>query len=138
MPTEILETERKYEAQPGVPMPALDGLPQVAEVSEPEVETLVAEYYDTDDLRLLKAGATLRRREGGADEGWHLKLPSETMSTPGTAARREFRVPAGQPGDPVPEELTRLIRVHARGAALRPVARVETRRLRRTLRDTAG
>ena len=141
MATEILETERKYEAQPGVPMPPLDGLPQVAEVSEPEVETLVAEYYDTDDLRLLKAGATLRHREGGADEGWHLKLPSETRdetkNDPGTA-RREFRVPADQPGNPVPDELTRLVRVHTRGAALRPVARVETRRLRRTLRDTAG
>ena len=35
MATEILETERKYEAQAGVPMPPLDGLPQVAEVSEP-------------------------------------------------------------------------------------------------------
>src|SRR5215472_3488390 len=136
MATEILETERKYEAQPGAPMPPLDGLPQVAEVSEPEVETLVAEYYDTNDLRLLKAGATLRRREGGTDEGWHLKLPSETTNEPGMA-RREFRVPAGQPGDPVPEELARLVRVHARGAALRPVARVETHRLRRTLRDTA-
>ena len=33
-------------------------------MSEPEQETLVAEYYDTDDLRLLKAGITiLRRRE---------------------------------------------------------------------------
>ena len=137
MATEILETERKYEALPGVPMPPLDGLPQVAEVSEPEVETLVAEYYDANDLRLLKAGATLRRREGGADAGWHLKLPGETKNEPGTA-RREFRVPAGQPGHPVPDELTRLVRVHTRGAALRPVARVETRRLKHTLRDTAG
>jgi CHAD domain-containing protein len=137
MATEIFETERKYEAQPGVPMPPMDDLPQVAEVSEPEVETLVAEYYDSDDLRLLKAGATLRRREGGADDGWQLKLPGETKNEPSTA-RLEFRVPAGRPGDPVPEELTRLVRVHIRGAALRPVARVETRRLRRTLRDTAG
>ena len=62
MATEILETERKYEAQPGVTLPPLDTLPEVAEVSVPETETLVAEYYDTDDLRLLKAGASTRLR----------------------------------------------------------------------------
>ena len=67
MATEILETERKYEAQPGVPLPPLDTLPEVAEVSGPEAETLVAEYYDTDDLRLLKArghAAQESRRRG--------------------------------------------------------------------------
>ncbi len=147
MATEIFETERKYEAQPGVSLPPFDGLPEVAEVSGPEAETLVAEYYDTDDLRLLKAGAMLRRREGGADDGWHLKLPGETGETgeageaaagAGAAARLEIRLPAGTPGDPVPEELARLVRVHARGAVLRPVARVETRRVRTTLRDNAG
>ena len=135
MTNAIRETERKYEAEPGVPLPPLDGLPQVAAVSGPEVETLTAEYYDTDDFRLLKAGITLRRREGGADEGWHLTLPDETA---GTASHRDLRVPADRPGDPVSDELARLVRVHTRGAALRPVARVETRRRRTTLRDTAG
>ena len=147
MATEILETERKYEARPGVTLPPLDTLPEVAEVSVPETETLVAEYYDTDDLRLLKAGATLRRREGGADEGWHLKLPSDPKTGGksdgksdgnGTASRLEIRLPASRPGDPVPDELARLVRVHTRGAALRPVARLETRRRTTTLLDTAG
>ncbi|HMD95252.1 MAG TPA: CYTH and CHAD domain-containing protein [Trebonia sp.] len=146
MATEILETERKYEAQPGVPLPPLDTLPEVAEVSVPETETLVAEYYDTDDLRLLKAGATLRRRAGGADEGWHLKLPSDPKNgrksgkkdSAGAASRLEIRLPASRPGDPVPDELARLVRVHTRGAALRPVARLDTRRRTTTLLDTAG
>jgi CHAD domain-containing protein len=142
MATEILETERKYEAQPGVTLPPLDTLPEVAEVSVPETETLVAEYYDTDDLRLLKAGATLRKRQGGADEGWHLKLPSDPKSggngAAGAASRLEIRLPASRPGDPVPDELARLVRVHTRGAALRPVARLETRRRTTTLLDTAG
>jgi len=135
MATEILETERKYEAEPGTRLPPLDGLPQVAQVSGPEDEALVAEYYDTDGLRLLKAGVTLRRREGGADEGWHLKLPAETADA---GTRTEIQLPADRSGDPVPDELARLVRVYTRGAPLRPVARVETRRRRTTLLDTAG
>jgi CHAD domain-containing protein len=136
--TDMRETERKYEAEPDVRLPSLDGLPQVAVVSGPEIETLTAEYYDTDDLRLLKAGSTLRRRAGGADEGWHLKFPGETTGTAGAASDHEITVPAGWPGDPVPDELARLVRVHTRGAALRPVARVEKRRRRTTLRDSTG
>jgi CHAD domain-containing protein len=132
MTTEILEREHKYEATPGGLLPSLAGLPRVAEVSAPDAETLVAEYYDTSELRLLKAGVTLRRREGGVDEGWHLKLPAAANS------RRELRLPLGRPGDPVPEDLARLVRVHGRGATLQPVARIETRRHRTTLCDQAG
>jgi CHAD domain-containing protein len=135
--TEMQETERKYDAAPGTSLPSLGGLPQVAEVSGAETETLTAEYYDTDDLRLIRAGITLRRREGGADEGWHLKLP-DGARVRGTLSRRELRLPLGRPGDPVPGELARLVLAHTRGAALEPVARVETRRRRTTLRDSAG
>ena len=138
MTTETLETESKYDAIPGTSLPPLNGLPQVAEVSGVESETLIAEYYDTEDLRLIRAGITLRRREGGADEGWHLKLPSDSASARGASSRRELRLPLGRPGDPVPDELARLVRAYTRGAALRPVARVETRRRSRTLRDAAG
>lgn len=154
MTTEVRETEQKYEAQFGAVLPPLGELPQVATVSEPEAETLIAEYYDTDDLRLLKAGVTLRRREGGTDEGWHLKLPDGGEATAGRTAgassRREIRLgldrgdrdrldrrPEGA-NDPVPAELARLVLVHARGASLRPVARIETRRRTTTLRDAAG
>ncbi|MGH3249892.1 MAG: CHAD domain-containing protein [Trebonia sp.] len=143
------ETELKYEAEAAVRLPPLDGLPQVASVSGPETETLLAEYYDTDDLRLLRAGTTLRRREGGADEGWHLKLPEEAAGptrraarAAGPTSRRELRLPLNEPvspqAAPVPDELARLVLVHTRGAALRPVARIETRRSRTTLRDASG
>jgi CHAD domain-containing protein len=154
MTTEVRETEQKYEAEAGVALPSLADLPEVAMVSEPEQETLTAEYYDTDDLRLLKAGITLRRREGGSDEGWHLKLPDSAKRTAGRTAgasrRREIRLTLDQGdrdrvdrrrksgGDPVPAELARLVRAHARDASLRPVARIETRRRRTTLRDAAG
>jgi CHAD domain-containing protein len=160
MTTELRETEQKYEGDAHIVLPPLQGLPGVATVSDPEAETLVAMYYDSDDLRLLLAGVTLRRREGGADEGWHLKLPDDGAGLAGSAreasARREIRMslargdrdrhdrhPEGANGssagrDPVPGELARLVRVHTRGAALRPVARIETRRRRTTLRDPQG
>jgi hypothetical protein len=35
---------------------------------------LEAVYYDAPDLRQLFEGVTLRRRTGGEDAGWHLKL----------------------------------------------------------------
>jgi len=131
MTTITREREQKYETPLGVALPPLSGLPQVTAESGPETATLTAEYYDTDDLRLLKAGITLRRYEGGTDEGWHLKLPDET-------ARREMRVPLDRSGAAAPDELTRLVRVHSRRAALRPVARIETRRRTTTLRDATG
>ena len=53
----------------------MDDLLQVAGTSGPDEEQLEAEHYDTDDLRLIRAGITLRRRRGGDDAGWHLKLP---------------------------------------------------------------
>src|SRR5215831_858570 len=97
MTTELRETEQKYEARPGMVLPPLDDLPRVAEVSGPEDETLIAEYYDTHDLRLLQAGVTLRRRNGGHDAGWHLKLPEAPEGgQDGAPSRREIQVPFGQ------------------------------------------
>ena len=134
MAIETREMELKYEAAPGAALPPLQDLPQVAAVSDPETETLIAEYYDVDDLRLLRSGITLRRREGGADAGWHLKLPAGGKGT----VRRELRVPLDRSGDPVPDDLARLVRIYTRGAGLRPVARIETRRQRCTLGDAEG
>ena len=97
---------------PGQRLPRLDGLPQVAGISGPDEEDLEAEYYDTDDLRLIRAGITLRRRRGGDDAGWHLKLPA------GADTRREIRLPLGQTGRPVPGELAGLVRAYTRGEPL--------------------
>ncbi len=152
MTTELRETEQKFEGDASIALPPLQGLPGVATVSQPETQTLVAEYYDCEGLRLLLAGVTLRRREGGADEGWHLKLPDATAGRVGRAgemtSRHEVRLSLARgdrdrrerpaDGEPVPGELARLVRVHTRGGALRPVARIETRRRTTTLRDAAG
>lgn len=147
MTSETAEMERQYDTAPGTVLPPLTDLPRVADVSGARRETLTAEYYDTDDLRLQRAGITLVRREGAADEGWHLTFGAaggkarkarEAPEAREAPARRELRAALGRPGDPVPDELAQLLLGHTRGAALRPVARVETRRRLRTLRDSAG
>jgi CHAD domain-containing protein len=128
----VTETEAKYDASPGTPLPRLDGLSQVASTVFPDADQLEAEYFDTEDLRLVRAGITLRRRTGGQDAGWHLKLPAG----PGTP--REIRVPLGRAGRRVPAELARLVRVYTRGEPLRPVVQMSTRRRRAILLDHKG
>ncbi|MGO9078517.1 MAG: CHAD domain-containing protein [Streptosporangiaceae bacterium] len=132
MATEFRETEHTYEAPPGTPLPSFDGLPGVAALSEPVEQTLAAEYFDTADLRLIASGITLRRRRGGTDAGWHLKLPA------GPATRTEVRLPLGRSGRRVPGELAALVRVYARGRPLAPVALITTTRQLRVLADAEG
>src|SRR5436190_16332089 len=132
MTVNVNETEAKYDAPAGAGLPRLDGLPQVAATSGPEQQRLDAEYYDTDDLRLLRAGITLRQRSGGNDSGWHLKLPL------GHGTRREIRRPRRGKARTVPTELACLVRARTRGAPLRPVAQVTTIRQRLPRVQEAG
>jgi CHAD domain-containing protein len=132
MATEIRETERKYDVPAGANLPDLAGLPEVAAESGPEEQRLEARYYDTDDLRLIRGGITLRRRQGGSDPGWHLKLPMDDDS------RREIQLPLGRAVQRVPAELATLVRAFTRGEALRPVAKINTVRHRRVLLDEDG
>jgi CHAD domain-containing protein len=132
MTTEITETERKYDAPPGAVLPDLGDLPGVAAETGPQEQRLRARYFDTDDLRLIRHGITLRRRTGGGDAGWHLKLPL------GGDSRTEIRLPPGRAARQVPAELASLVRAFTRGAALRPVAEIDTVRQRQILLDDAG
>src|SRR5580692_3747929 len=115
------ETEFTYEADGDTELPRLDKLPGVRGVRGPDLQQLEAEYYDTADLRLLRAGITLRRRKGGHDAGWHLKLPA------GAGSRDEIRVPLGRAGR-VPRELAELIKARTHGDQLIPVAAITTLR----------
>jgi CHAD domain-containing protein len=130
--TTATETEIKYEAAAGVTLPSFTDLPQVARAEMTAQEQLDADYFDTEDLRLISAGITLRRRQGGHDAGWHLKLPV------GKHTRREIRLPLGRSKHRVPEQLARLVRVHTRGKELKPVARISTARSRQLLLDSDG
>jgi inorganic triphosphatase YgiF len=101
-------------------------------MSPPEVQDLAATYYDTDDLRLIGAHITLRRRTGGDDAGWHIKLPV------GGDTRREVHFPLGPPARAVPGEIAAEVSRWSGGAPLRPVARLETRRTVHRLLGPAG
>ncbi|MGC5412652.1 CYTH domain-containing protein, partial [Streptomyces sp. DT225] len=69
------EIERKYEATDATRLPDLGRVAGVGSVAHEGVMELDAVYYDTEDLRLAAGNVTLRRRTGGSDAGWHLKLP---------------------------------------------------------------
>ena len=73
---EQLETEFTFEPGSDPALPDLSDIAGVATVTKPRVQRLEAVYFDTDDLRLMRAGVTLRRRTGGDDAGWHLKVPT--------------------------------------------------------------
>jgi inorganic triphosphatase YgiF len=127
-----LETERKYDAGPDFVLPGLSAAPGVASVTDPEVDQLSATYFDTDDLGLMAHRMTLRRRSGGSDEGWHLKLPVR----PGT--RRELHVPLSEGTDAVPARLAAMVADITEGKPLRPVALLETARTVRRLMGPGG
>ena len=134
--TASLETERKYALDADAALPSLASLPGLTVRREPMV-TLEATYLDTADLRLLGAGLTLRRRRGGSDAGWHLKIPAPGESASGSQSRTEVRVRTSRNGG-VPASLARLVVGIARGGDLAEVARVTTRREILTLDDETG
>ena len=84
MVTDTREIEMKYEAGPETVLPPLEDLPRVASEAGPNEVKLEAEYYDTADLRLLRAGVTLR---AGA-------VAARTQA--GTSSSRPGRRPAGR------------------------------------------
>ncbi|WP_405537674.1 CYTH and CHAD domain-containing protein [Streptomyces sp. NBC_00075] len=122
------EIERKYESDDSG-LPDLTGVAGVAEVLDKGTAELDATYYDTSDLRLASASITLRRRTGGSDAGWHLKLPV------GPGVRDEIQVPLS---DTVPDELAGLVRARVREGQLVPVVRLRSARDVRDLVDAEG
>ncbi|MFF4354346.1 CHAD domain-containing protein [Streptomyces sp. NPDC001530] len=126
------EIERKYEGPPAdadAGLPDLTGVSGVSGVIDKGVAELDATYYDTPDQRLAAASLTLRRRTGGDDAGWHLKLPVSE------GVRDEVRAPLS---DTVPHSLTGLVRSRVRDADLVPLVRLRSARDIRHLVDASG
>ncbi|MFD2348801.1 CHAD domain-containing protein [Nonomuraea ferruginea] len=78
---------------------------------------------------MARRGVTLRRRRGGADPGWHLKLPKAK------GVRQEIAIPLTRSTKVVPAELAELVRAYTRGAELGVVAELDTRRSVTLLKD---
>lgn len=134
MAVTVRETERKYDLDEDAALPPW---PEPADAAGSQEFVLEAIYFDTADLRLAADGVTLRRRRGGADSGWHLKLPVAAD------CRDEIRVgftrgEAGRRSPQPPDELVRLVHGFTRGRPLVPVAELTTRRRQWRLTDDSG
>jgi inorganic triphosphatase YgiF len=129
--TTHLEIESKFDAEPGQALPDLVGVVGVVATTASAEMVLTASYFDTESLALGSAGATLRRRTGGTDDGWHLKL------SVADGERLEVHRALGRSGTP-PAALTSLVRAMTRGDALVPVATLVTRRVVHQLLDADG
>ncbi|MGW2225729.1 CYTH and CHAD domain-containing protein [Streptomyces formicae] len=125
------EIERKYDVGAAAELPDLSGVAGVADVVDKGVVELDAVYWDTPDQRLAAASITLRRRTGGADAGWHLKLPVSLAE----GVRDEVRAPLSAA---VPRALLGLVRSRVREAELVPVVRLLSARNLRHLVDADG
>ncbi len=132
MTEEHREIERKLRVHALFRLPMLTTVPGVASVERLPTVTLTNHYFDTPDLRLFRWGITLRRREGGHDEGWHLKLP---VAGDASGARDEIRAPL-QPD--LPDSLRRLITAFVREAEPGPLVTLRTERTPYLLRDFEG
>ena len=133
---DYLETEQKYEADADFALPDLSRLGGRTRSTRPHRYYLSATYFDTEELDLIRNRITLRRRVGGTDEGWHLKLPVRKDT------RQELRAPLGH-GDTgsieaVPGRLAAQVEDITAGHPLRPIAILDTERTVVRLTDQAG
>ena len=126
------ETERKFDVETRTVLPNLASAEGVVSVDQPSEFQLEAVYFDTPDHDLARNRITLRRRTGGADDGWHLKLPA------GPDTRTEIREPLGPPGGDVPDPLRTRVRAIVRDRPLAPIVIVNTARREYALRAAEG
>ncbi|MDY7557257.1 CYTH domain-containing protein [Cryobacterium sp. 10C3] len=131
------EVERKYDVDAASVLPPLHELPGVTWVDAPVDQSLDAVYFDTADLTLAAHRITLRRRTGGDDAGWHLKLPSGVDGR-GPDERREVHEPLGSDPELVPAGLQQRVRVLVRDRVLVPVVRLRNHRIVHVLRGDNG
>jgi CHAD domain-containing protein len=130
-----LEVERKFDVDESTVTPSFEGIAAVARVEKTQIESLDATYFDTPKQDLARNKITLRRRTGGHDAGWHLKLPA------GPDARTEIHAPLDASAeDTAPSELLDLVLAIVRDRPVEPVARITTKRESQVLygaQDTA-
>lgn len=122
-----VEEERKYEVPADFSVPDLSSLGRV--VSR-RPRTLRATYYDTADLRLARAGVSLRYRRGDPAP-WTVKLPAEVPGVRHEISR------AGS-ATAIPGDLLDLVTAWRRGAPVPPAAVVRTVRRAYQLHGPSG
>jgi inorganic triphosphatase YgiF len=143
-----LEIEQKFDADSDFERPDFAAVTTGVAAAAPVLHRLSATYFDTADGRLQAAKITLRRRTGGTDAGWHLKLPAggpTASAVPaGVSARREVHEPlecAGTDGagaPVVPVRLASRVAEVTGGLPLAPIAILVTERTVVTLTSADG
>jgi CHAD domain-containing protein len=113
------EQEDKYEVDPDWVMPQLTNLLWDGGRLDQEVRKLDNTYFDTPGAGLRLFGITLRRRVGGSETGWQLKIPNGT-------ARTELQ--SGSRAKTLPPALAKGVNGLLAGESLEPVARIVTTR----------
>jgi CHAD domain-containing protein len=132
-PSRHLEVERKFDVPESTVTPSFEGIAAVARVENLPTQSLDAMYFDTQTQDLARNKITLRRRTGGHDAGWHLKLPA------GPDARTEIRTPLGSADDDtVPSELLDVVLAIVRDRPIKPIARITTQRESQVLYGIGG
>lgn len=116
-----------------MPTPSFSGQATVTDVLRKPAETLRARYFDTPEHDLAASRITLRRRTGGNDAGWHLKLPGRD------SARTEVHAELGESdSDEVPAALRELVKEIVRDSPLVIVARITNHRTVEVLYGSDG
>lgn len=131
---QFIEVEAKFSVDQSATAPVLTDIEGVDVIQQEARHELSAVYYDTADLRLTRAKVTLRRRSGGKDAGWHMKLPA-------SHGRVELHADLVEPADglyQVPAELLSPVRAIVRDFALEPIAQVDNVRIESVLTDSDG
>jgi CHAD domain-containing protein len=123
------EEERKYDVEASFRLPDLGSV--AADVIRRPAKTLTATYFDTEDLRLARSGASLRYRAGD-DLPWTVKLATDV---PGV--RQEVSRPGPASPNP-PQDLVWLVASLTRGAPLKKVAVLKSRRVAHELFNAKG
>jgi inorganic triphosphatase YgiF len=123
------EREEKFDVKKGWELPDFGGLvPDGGRVGQ-ETRHLKSVYFDTPDRGLLDFGVTLRRRVGGGDTGWQLKVPAGSVRT-------ELR--SGSRRVTLPKELADAVAGLQGSQELVPVATIVTTRRASRVLDAAG
>ncbi len=132
-PSRSIEVERKYDADGAHALPDLSALPGVVALDAPEVRELDARYLDTADAALARARVALRRRSGGPDAGWHVKISAPD-------GRHEWGWPLDDGDGEVPDVPAAVVDAVAEWAhpPFTPLARVRNTRTAVALRDADG
>jgi len=113
------EQEDKYEVDSDWVMPQITDLVPDGGRLDQQVRELDSTYFDTPSAGLRIFGITLRRRVGGSETGWQLKVPNGTARTELQSGSRAKTLPSG---------LAKGVEGLLAGESLDPVAAIMTTR----------